>query len=148
MSRPRARPSISHPIGLAGRCRATTRPIAANDTATAICGPAVTSGFCPAASASGIRATASTSTTLASAHAVAGRSSRSTGQPPLAVSQVPNSQVPNGRPQPFRERYDPSACTLRVNIPCATLAGLATMSGGTAGPGGSRPATRAEGGDG
>lgn len=44
-------------------------------------------------------------------------------------------------------RYDPSARTLRVNISCVTLTGLATMSGGTAGPG-NRPAARAEGGDG
>ncbi|HTQ93479.1 MAG TPA: hypothetical protein VMK84_28680, partial [Streptosporangiaceae bacterium] len=36
------------------------------------------------------------------------------------------------RARSFRERYDPSARTLRVNIPCVTLAGLATMSGGTA----------------
>jgi hypothetical protein len=47
--------------------------------------------------------------------------------PPLAVSGTQN-----GMPRSFRERYDPSACTLRVNMPCAILVGLAAMSGGTA----------------
>jgi hypothetical protein len=41
-------------------------------------------------------------------------------------------RYPNGMPRSFRERYDPSARTLRVNMPCAILVGLATMSGGTA----------------
>jgi hypothetical protein len=41
-------------------------------------------------------------------------------------------------PASFRERYEPPARTLRVNTSCATRKNLATMSGVTAGPGGSR----------
>src|SRR5580692_10351560 len=81
-----ARMSISHPIGFRGRCQATTSPAAPNDTQTAIWGPAVASGFCRAASDSGIIATANTSVKAARTDADAGDASQERRPPAQADS--------------------------------------------------------------
>jgi hypothetical protein len=66
------------------------------------------------------------------------------GEPPPGVSPFTVSRASKLGPcsatcEPRAvQRYDPSARTLRVNTSCATPTGLATMSGVTAGPGGSR----------
>ncbi len=63
---------VRQPMGFRGRCRATTTPTAASETATAICALPVASGFCRAPSDSGISAAARSTVTPTSAHAVAG----------------------------------------------------------------------------
>src|ERR1017187_9989842 len=71
-----ARTSISHPIGLRGRCQATTSPTTAKDTATTTFGPPVASGFCLVASDSGITATARSTVRPARTDADAGDASQ------------------------------------------------------------------------
>ena len=78
---------MNQPIGLRGRCQATTSPTTPKDRPITTFVPPVASGFCRAASDSGINATASSTTRPASTHAVTGRRSRknqSTGHPSLA----------------------------------------------------------------
>src|SRR5580704_7899953 len=91
--------SISHPIGFRGRCQATTSPTAPNDTQTAIWGPAVASGFCRAASDSGIIATANTSVKAARTDADAGDASQErrpaaqADSPPMAASVLTSATL-------------------------------------------------------
>src|ERR1039457_7233742 len=79
-----ARTSISHPIGLRGRCQATTSPTTAKDTATTTFGPPVASGFCLVASDSGITATARSTVRPARTDADAGDASQE-WRPPAAA---------------------------------------------------------------
>src|SRR5580704_2980550 len=81
-----ARTSISHPIGLCGRCRATTSPTTAKDTATTTFGPPVASGSCLAASDSGITATARSTVRPARTDADAGDASQEWRPPARALS--------------------------------------------------------------
>jgi hypothetical protein len=71
-----ARTSISHPIGLRGRCQATTTPTTAKATKTTTFEPPVASGSCLVASDSGIIATASTNVRAARTDADAGDASQ------------------------------------------------------------------------
>src|SRR5579859_3466352 len=117
-----ARMSISHPIGLRGRCQATTSPTTAKDTATTTFGPPVASGFCLVASDSGITATARSTIRPASTDADAGDASQEWRPPAradalsLAVSALTdttlrpdrsgNVTAQHGNPQP-RSRSPP-----------------------------------------
>ena len=95
---------MNHPIGFRGRYQATTSPTTAKDTTTTttVAFP-VASGFCRAASDSGINAAASSTTSTARTDADAGDASQERRPPAhadaplLAVSALTNPTLRQDR---------------------------------------------------
>src|SRR5216684_2640271 len=100
--RPTATASMNHPIGFRGRYQATTSPATAKDTTTTTVAFPVASGFCRAASDSGINAAASSTTSTARTDADAGDASQE--KRPPARADAPSLAV-----------YTPTSATLRSN---------------------------------
>src|ERR1700738_3358984 len=101
--RPAAAASMNHPIGFRGRYQATASPTTAQDTTTTTVAFPVASGFCRAASDSGITAPTSSTTSTARTDADAGDASQERRPPAhadaplLAVSALTNPTLRQDR---------------------------------------------------